>query len=232
MGLPRVGKTLNAEALERKLRELGFEVRFIPDLIKNAPLPSGNELEKNRWSIRETGNLLLEAKEGPWQVVIGDRLGWAHFASVEALVRAGLVSQTIDVQKAMRIQRIAMDVVNDEDFFVLIKVPVPLIIERHLSLGGSMNGVIMKKETLVKMEEVYTYIESRLPKRQMLVLNGEADVLENQSLILERVKRHISSNNHAQGGESKRIINLNGVDNNGDKEEYYGLGGSHRVFFN
>jgi len=197
MGLPRAGKTQTIEALDRVLRDRGFRVRLIIDEIKNAPIPA-DELEKNRWSIREVGNLISEARvRKDYDFILIDRGGWASWISVESLVRAGLA---YDVNKARRVQKIAMDVVKDEDIFILIEASVPEVIRRHGRLGGSLNGIIMSEVALNKMNEINGEVKSRIPKKKSIIIDGEKNFSENLERVLNSVLSFVSDNHSQEGG--------------------------------
>jgi thymidylate kinase len=183
MGLPRTGKTSHIEEIARGLRRRGYKVRCIQDQVKDAPFE--DELERNRWSIRETGNLISEAKKQDWDLILVDRGGWAHYASIEALIRDGeLIRTDEEIKKARSIQRIARDVVDDEDFYILIELPPRLCLKRDRRFGSQV-GKIINLPLLSKMEEAYQELKVKISSQEILVINGEQDFAKNQQKILK-----------------------------------------------
>lgn len=187
LGLPNAGKTSHLDALERTLRKSSFKVRCIQDQIKDAPFE--DELERNRWAIREVGNLISEAKQGDWDLILVDRGAWAYFASVQALIKNGRhIKGKKKLRKARHALRIALDTVPDEDFFVFIKVSPEISLQRDRQFNVGRVGKIVNPTFLSILGDVYeNIIQGRLPPRKKKVIDGEEDFQENQEKLLQAI---------------------------------------------
>jgi len=187
MGLPEAGKTEHIDQLKRRLKGLGISVRFIQDQIRDAPL-KGDEVEKNKWAIRKVGNLIAEAKEQDWNLILVERGGWAIYASLKALLKQ--LKRKRQIRKARRGLGLAIDIVQEEDFFVLIEIPPKIALERDQQLGATQTGSIITPTFLEPLEEVYQWIkEEKLPRGRTRIIDGQDDFQENQEKILKSLLR-------------------------------------------
>ncbi len=213
MGLPKAGKTSHIEMVARELRALGYLVRFIQDQIRDAPL-KGDEVEKNKWAIREVGNLIAEAKEQDWDLILVERGGWALYASLKALLRQ--LKKKRQIRKARRGLGLAIDVVLAEDFFILIEVFPEVALKRDQQLGATQAGTIINLPFLRALGEVYQCVRERLPRGRTKIVNGQEDFQENQEKILKSLLRLLEDKTEASNSSANRKVKRE------KKEVHYG----------
>jgi len=203
IGIPKAGKTEHIEKLTRNLARFGLSARFIQDQIRNAPIKD-NETEKNRWAIRETGNLVAVAKSQDWDFILVDRGGWAYTASLTAHLKNGQhVKGKRQRKKARQTLRLALDLVNDEDFFVLIEIPPETALERDQQLGATKPGRIINPSFLSVLNEAYQSVWKKLPSHQRRKINGLDDFEKNQEKILKTLLSLANKNGNQKSGAKK-----------------------------
>jgi thymidylate kinase len=185
MGLPNAGKTTHIGKVARSLDAMGLDVRFIQDQIRDAPL-KGDEIEKNLWAIRKTGNQIAEAKEQDWHLILVERGGWAYFASLKAHFKNGRQIRSKKKRRgARRAIRLALDLIHDEDFFILIEISPETALERDQQLGSVQPGKIINPAFLTVLNEAYQSVREKLPKNRRRIIDGQKDFEKNQEKILK-----------------------------------------------
>lgn len=210
LGLPNAGKTSHLDALKRTLRKSGFKVRCIQDQIKDAPFE--DELERNRWAIREVGNLISEAKQVDWDLILVDRGAWAYFASVQALIKNGWhIKGKKKIRKARHALRIALDTVPDEDFFVFIKISPEISLQRDRQFNVGRVGKIVNPTFLSILGNVYeNIVQGRLPPRKRKVIDGEGDFSKSQEKLLQAVLSLVVPKNKEEIFQNSRLSGKRG----------------------
>lgn len=193
MGPPNSGKTSQIDVLVGALRQKGLKVTRIEDQIRAARFE--DELEKNRWAVRELGNLISEAKQEEWDIILVDRGAWAYFASVMALTKmknGWNVRSKKRRRKARHILSIALDITHDEDFFILIDISPEKSLQIYQQFNPGKVGTVNNPDFLSVLGEVYDFVQGRLPHRKTKVINGEKDFQENQKRLLQTILSLVS----------------------------------------
>lgn len=188
LGLPNAGKTTLISRLVRALNDQGVEVRFIQDQIRDAPVR--DEIERNRWAVREVGNQIAEAREQDWDLILVERGGLALFASLK--VHLNEAKRKKDKQKARRGLRLASDIAREEDFFVLMKVS-PEVAEERDQQFPAPSGKIVNSLFLKKLEKSYECVIERVPAHRLITIDGQDEFSKNHDRVLNRLLRLIEN---------------------------------------
>lgn len=207
LGLPYTGKTTHSTAIERMISSLkGYEKRtyFIPDQIKNPPPGlNGDQVRKNLWAVGRISNLIAEVPRN--FIVIGDRLGGAHWASLQALLNCGWIKDKKSIHEAERAQEIAFNLMAFDDLIVFIDIPAKVSLERDREALGfqSSRPRIVSPEVIPEMEKAYRKLISGIKPDCLLLVNGERPLKEVQSIIFKGVLSFLKKKD-SQGGEDCR----------------------------
>lgn len=210
LGLPNAGKSSHIKHLARKLDALGIDIGVISDQIWQAPVSIRNdEIEKIKWAIRQAANLITATKKEGLDLILIERGGWAHLASLRAHFRNGKQVRSKKQRKiARRAIRLALDLTHDEDFFVLINIPSQVALQRDQELGATQPGKIVNPSFLPIMEEVYQSVQEKLPRHRRRIIDGQESFEKNQEKILKAlislVPRLKTENQKNPSGEIKK----------------------------
>lgn len=190
-GLPNAGKTELMRYLERVFNTQGYNIRFIQDPIRDAPVEG--QLEKNIWTIGRIKTLILEAKEQDRDLIVIERGAGAVFASLESFLKQKcFLNERGDRQKAETNKMEALNIIKqEEDFFIFIDVSIEVIIERDRRAGRSMPGIIIAPEFLRVLQESYQWLgKDHLPVSRVKLVDGNLDK-EKDAVKVQRYRDRI-----------------------------------------
>ncbi len=189
MGLPNAGKTESSRELIRRLIALKLRAKWIQDRVWDAPYsPDDDEYRKNLWAVREIGNSIEEARTQNFDVVLVERGAWAIIASVQAHLSVNNNGGSNKNRKnAQRALKLARDLVNDEDFFILIEISPGISMKRHKQLK-KQPGKIINRKFLSILQKEYVDVKTRLPKTKSIVINGTNDFSLNQDRLVQIIQ--------------------------------------------
>ncbi len=180
MGLPNAGKTSLLGFLERFFNTQGFNVRFIQDQIKDAPV--SGELNKNLWAIGRIITLIFEAKDKDYDLIVVERGVGAISASLEAFLKNDYTKtraeMRTDRRKAEARRKEALNILKqEEDFFILIEVGLETVLKRDQQEGKTIPGKIINVEFLGLLEKAYQRLKGEeLPAYRTKIIDGNLDL--------------------------------------------------------
>ncbi len=187
-GVPNAGKGFHTKNALRTLPEYGIKTKWITDQVWQFDMK--DEVEKIRSAARQGANLISAARDQDYDLIIIERGGWAHVASLLAHHRDtnGSVrgrGRTNRIEEALKT---AQELTGYEDAIVLIEVSTEEALRRDgATRAGVPSGKIANESFINLMQQGYLFVKevlksSRIKKK---IVNGERQAEEVQKEILE-----------------------------------------------
>ena len=215
MGLPYTGKSILTRILTRILDSQGFKVTMIEDQIRAAASHVHDlgdaierEIEMNLWAVSELKKNIIEARRMNQDLILVERGGWALHASLKTFLNLNLVKKKRQRKRARQGSILAMHVVRDEDFFILMEIPAKISLEREKNvLGIAHPGTIMNLDFLSGLEDAYRCLKGeKLPRGRTKIIDGQEELQKVQEKTLKTLVRLLKkgSKNSSESGQQRR----------------------------